>query len=96
VIVSHTGKHYVIQNASYNASIAPGQSVAVGFNAAPGHPASGPAGYILNGVSLGSAASSGVVQASSVARHVIGVDPQTHHGLVTNQHKKGRRAHKGM
>ena len=52
-IVSHVGNHYVIQDAGYNASIAAGQSVTIGFNASPGKPASGPTNYVLNGVALG-------------------------------------------
>jgi alpha-L-arabinofuranosidase len=52
-IVSHVGNHYVIQDAGYNASIAAGQSVTIGFNASPGQPASGPTNYVLNGVALG-------------------------------------------
>jgi cellulase/cellobiase CelA1 len=52
-IVSHTGNHYVIRDAGYNATIAPGQSVSFGFNATPGgHPA-GPKNYVFNGVALG-------------------------------------------
>ena len=52
-IVSHVGNHYVIQDAGYNASIAAGQSVTIGFNASPGKPASEPTNYVLNGVALG-------------------------------------------
>ncbi len=52
-INSHVGKHYVIQNASYNATIAPGQSVSFGFNAAPGHHPAGPINEVLNGQSIG-------------------------------------------
>jgi alpha-L-arabinofuranosidase len=51
-LVSQTGNQYVLQNASYNASIAPGQSVTIGFNASPGHPTSGPTEYSLNGVAI--------------------------------------------
>ncbi len=51
-IVSHVGNHYVIQDSGYNASIAAGQSVTIGFNASPGQPASGPTNYALNGVSI--------------------------------------------
>jgi alpha-L-arabinofuranosidase len=50
-IASQTGNLFVIENASYNAVIAPGQSVTIGFNASPGHPAS-PTNYVLNGVAI--------------------------------------------
>jgi aryl-phospho-beta-D-glucosidase BglC (GH1 family) len=53
VIISHTGNHYVIGNASYNATIAAGQSVSFGFNASPGNVTVGPANYVLNGVPIG-------------------------------------------
>jgi len=52
-IVSHPGSKYVIENASYNAIIQPGQSVTIGFNASPGKPPSGPTDYVLNGVNIG-------------------------------------------
>jgi chitinase len=52
-IVSHVGNHYVIKDAGYNASIAAGQSVTIGFNASPVKPTSGPTNYVLNGVALG-------------------------------------------
>jgi hypothetical protein len=51
-IVSHVGNHYVIQDDGYNAAIAAGQSVTIGFNASPGQPASGPTNYMLNGVAI--------------------------------------------
>ena len=35
-IVSHTGNQYVVENAGWNASIAPGASISFGFNASPG------------------------------------------------------------
>ncbi len=52
-LVSQSGSQFVISDAGYNAVIAPGQSVTIGFNAAPGHPASGPTNYVLNGVDVG-------------------------------------------
>jgi aryl-phospho-beta-D-glucosidase BglC (GH1 family) len=52
-IINQTGNHYVIGNASYNASIAPGQSVTFGFNASPGNHPAAPANFILNGIPLG-------------------------------------------
>jgi len=51
-IVSHTGNQYVVQNASYNGSIAPGQSVSFGFEGKPGRAQAGPTNWVLNGVSL--------------------------------------------
>ena len=51
-ITSHAGNQYVIENASYNSVIGPGQSVTIGFNASPGHPSSGPTNYKLNGVAI--------------------------------------------
>jgi hypothetical protein len=52
-LVSQSGSHYVIQDAGYNAVIQPGQSVTIGFNASPSHPAAGPTNYVLNGVKIG-------------------------------------------
>jgi hypothetical protein len=43
----------VIQDAGYDATIQPGQSVTIGFNASPGRPSAGPSNYVLNGVKLG-------------------------------------------
>jgi len=66
-IVSHTGNQYVIQNASYNATIGAGQSVSFGFNAAPGNVTAGPTNYVLNGVPLpGGTQSQPTVSVSSV------------------------------
>jgi hypothetical protein len=52
-LVSQTGWQYVISDAGYNAVIAPGQSVTIGFNASPGHPTSVATNYVLNGVKIG-------------------------------------------
>lgn len=52
-LVSQSGSQYVIQDAGYDATIQPGQSVTIGFNASPGHPSAGPSNYVLNGVKLG-------------------------------------------
>jgi hypothetical protein len=51
-IVSQNGNQYVIQDAGYDATILPGQSVTIGFNAAPGKPKNGPTNYVLNGVNI--------------------------------------------
>jgi hypothetical protein len=51
-VVSHVGNHYVIQNASWDAAIAAGQSVSFGFNADWGDFQAVPSNYALNGVSI--------------------------------------------
>ena len=55
-IASHSGNQYAIQNASYDGTIAPGQTVSFGFQGAPGNVQGGPTGYVLNGTPIGSAA----------------------------------------
>jgi aryl-phospho-beta-D-glucosidase BglC (GH1 family) len=55
-IASHTGNHYVIDNASWNGAIAPGQSASFGFTGTPGNVTTKPANYTLNGVAIGSTA----------------------------------------
>jgi hypothetical protein len=51
-IVSHVGNHYVIQNVSWDVTIAAGQSVSFGFNADWADPQMAPSNYVLNGVSI--------------------------------------------
>jgi aryl-phospho-beta-D-glucosidase BglC (GH1 family) len=51
-IVSHSGNHYVIQNASWNGTIARGATVTFGFQA-NGNGNLAPTNYILNGKPLG-------------------------------------------
>jgi hypothetical protein len=51
-IVSHVGNHYVIQNAAWNGTIGPGQSISFGFNADWNGAAGGPANYVLNGSAI--------------------------------------------
>ncbi|MDR3632783.1 MAG: cellulase family glycosylhydrolase [Isosphaeraceae bacterium] len=93
-LVSHTGNHYVIKDAGYNATIAPGQTTTFGFNGAPGHVTAGPANYVLNGVALGggttqppptvatpAAAAANPVVGKSVALSVLGADPGGEAGL---------------
>ena len=46
VITSSANKHYVMTNESWDGAIAPGASVAMGFNATPGKPAA-PTGVIV-------------------------------------------------
>ncbi len=47
VIASHTGNLYVVNNAGYNASIAPGTSVEIGFLGNPGNVTDQPTNYSL-------------------------------------------------
>ena len=48
-IVSHTGNHYVIQNAGWNSTIAPGAAISFGFNGSPGNLTVVPTNYLLHG-----------------------------------------------
>ncbi|MDR3633988.1 MAG: cellulose binding domain-containing protein [Isosphaeraceae bacterium] len=53
-VTSHSGNQYVVSGASWDLSIPANGSVSFGFNATPGNVgADVPAGYTLNGVSLG-------------------------------------------
>lgn len=75
VIAGHSGKQYTLQNASYNATIYPGESVAIGFLGTPGGAPTPPKNYVLNGVPIGSTATTDVVTAGggltrSEARHL--------------------------
>jgi aryl-phospho-beta-D-glucosidase BglC (GH1 family) len=94
-LVSQSGGHDVVRDAGYNAVIAPGQSVSFGFNAAPGHPAAGPANYVLNGVPLGgqssnppptiaapASASPNPVAGKTAALSVLGADAAGEAGLT--------------
>jgi hypothetical protein len=54
-IVSHTGNHYVIQNAGWNSTLAPGGAVAFGFIGSPGNTTAQPTSYLLDGIPLGAA-----------------------------------------
>ncbi len=53
MIVSHTGTHYVLGNASWNRTLAPGASVNFGFLGTTGNVTTPPANYVLNGTPLG-------------------------------------------
>ncbi len=46
-IVEHEGEHYVIKNVGYNANIAPGQTITLGFSGNPGNVDSKPTDYHL-------------------------------------------------
>lgn len=48
-VASHSGSHYVIQNADYNGAVAPGATVSFGFNGSPGNVTTGPTNYVVNG-----------------------------------------------
>ncbi len=51
-LLSHSGSRYLVQNVSYDATIAPGQSITFGFNAFRSFNFGKPSGYVLNGVPL--------------------------------------------
>jgi hypothetical protein len=51
-IAGRQGNHYVIQNAAWDAVIAPGQTVTFGFNADWNNSLTPPDNYILNGVGI--------------------------------------------
>lgn len=53
-IVSHSGNHYVVKNATWNGAVPTGGNVAFGFNATSGNVTDKPLNYVLNGVALGS------------------------------------------
>ena len=66
-IVSHTGNQYVITNAGWNATIAPGGTATVGFEGSPGSVGNDvPATYVLNGVALGAGVPSLNINSASV------------------------------
>jgi chitinase len=48
-IVSRTGNHYVVRNASWNATLAPGQTVSFGFQASPGGASATATNFKVNG-----------------------------------------------
>ncbi len=54
-VESHSGKRYVLQNAGYNGTIAPGQSVSFGFLVKPGGAHAAPTTYFVNGTPIGTA-----------------------------------------
>jgi len=47
-IVSHTGNHYVVQNAGYNSVIPAGGTLTFGFNGSPGNVTVLPTNYVLS------------------------------------------------
>jgi hypothetical protein len=48
-VVSRVGNRYTIRGKDWGASVAPGQSLTVGFSATWGNPHTVPSGYVLNG-----------------------------------------------
>ncbi|HEY7326286.1 MAG TPA: cellulase family glycosylhydrolase [Gemmataceae bacterium] len=81
-IVSHSGSQYVVGNAGYDANIAPGQSVTIGFIASPGNVTDKPTNLVLNytgsnpppTVAKPAAASQSVVTGNQVNLSVLGAD----------------------
>jgi hypothetical protein len=53
-VQSHSSSQYVIDNAGFNSSIAPGQSVSIGFLGSPGGIPAAPTNYLLNGKPINS------------------------------------------
>ncbi len=66
-ILSQASNHYVLGNVSYDATIAPGQAITIGFNANRVGTTTAPTNYVLNGVAAGSppASSSGTLAATA-------------------------------
>ena len=54
LIAASSGGNYLVQNAGYNSTIAPGTSVTIGFLGV-GNPTAAPTNYAVNGVLLGAA-----------------------------------------
>jgi chitinase len=52
-VASQTGNAYVVDNPSWGDAIDPGQTVSIGFGAAPGDDPPAPTNFVLNGVPLG-------------------------------------------
>jgi hypothetical protein len=79
------------KNASYNATIAAGQSVNVGFNAAPGHVTAGPTGYILNGAAVGTNTQSAGIKAQFIAGSAHPGEPLVRRHLAPRRPLHARR-----
>ncbi|UXA16212.1 cellulase family glycosylhydrolase [Mycobacterium sp. SMC-4] len=54
-IVSRVGDHYVVRNASWNATVAAGATVSFGFQASPGGSAATATNFVVNGQPAGAA-----------------------------------------
>jgi hypothetical protein len=48
-VASHVGNHYVVQNAGWNSTLAPGATVSFGFTAGPGNLTTGATNFVLHG-----------------------------------------------
>ena len=80
-IVSHTGTHYVVRNATWNAGVAAGQTVEFGFQASPGGAAATAGNFVVNGVPAGqptppvppklSVADAAVVESNSGTKNLV-------------------------
>lgn len=51
-IASHVGNHYVMTNASTDATVAPGATIPISIGGSPGRAYTGPTNYVLNGTAL--------------------------------------------
>ncbi|HHX63251.1 MAG TPA: hypothetical protein GX707_21465, partial [Epulopiscium sp.] len=51
-IAEHTGEHYIIKNAGYNANIKPGGTIKLGFAGNPGNVENEPENYVIEQVSM--------------------------------------------
>jgi hypothetical protein len=71
-ITSHTGTHYAIQNVTYNAGIAPGASVTVGYGADPADQTQPPTNYVFNGVAVGGSTSNPSITATTLPNGTVG------------------------
>lgn len=72
-IVSHVGNHYVVQNAGWNSSVAPGASVAFGFNGSRDNATVAPSNYSLH--AAGSSSGGAANQAPTAAADAVLVNP---------------------
>jgi aryl-phospho-beta-D-glucosidase BglC (GH1 family) len=82
-VASHSGNQYVVGNTGYDADIAPGQSVTIGFLGTPGNVTDQPTDLVLNyegssnqppTVATPASASPSVVTGSSTNLSVLGAD----------------------
>ena len=73
-IISQVGNHYVVGNVSYDATIAPGQSITIGFNANRIGTSTAPTGYLLNGVAAGPSTPTASGDLAASARYQVTSD----------------------
>ncbi|HVX61702.1 MAG TPA: cellulose binding domain-containing protein [Pirellulales bacterium] len=79
-IVSHVGNHYLVRNAGWNATIAPGATVSFGFNGSPGNGTVAPTNYLLHAATTtggggGDNGGGGANQAPTAGGDTAVVDP---------------------